>query len=246
MDILKKRTNKKKFIEGFDKRITLYEENLRFFKGIIELIKYMDGIEEKSLNVGEKDFIKKFKDESLNGSFDKIISVCSLSIISKIDLYIISKHLLLSKYSWEKFYFLRVAFLNIYETINTYNKYNKELKRISENKNHLRISFEKLGKKLREFKKNNSFDIQMNNIRNSTIGHIGLDFDKYFNDVKSIDINLTIEMIKNFISILDDIYDFSIECLLNKSISKSEKIDMENDIEETYKNLKRLFNENII
>ncbi len=231
--------DKKTIIEEFDKRISLNEENLRFLKGFIEIIAHLNENIENKPDVEENDFIKKFKEESLNGSFDKIISVCSLSTISKIDLYIISKHFLLSKYSWEKFYFLRVAFLNIYETINTYNKYNKELKKISENKNHLPISFEDLGKKLRQFKKENSFENQMNNVRNSTIGHISLDFNKYYDDIKSIDTDQTLRMIKDFISILDEIYDFSLHCLLSKPIE--EKV----DVEKTYNNLKQLFNENI-
>ena len=239
MDILEKQMDKKTIIEEFDKRISLNEGNLRFLKGFIEIITHLNEDEETKPNVEESTFIKKFKDESLNSNFGKIISVCSLSTISKIDLYIISKHLLLSKYNWEKFYFLRVAFLNIYETINTYNKYNKELKKISENKNHLPISFEDLGKRLRQFKKDNSFENQMNNVRNSTIGHISLDFNKYYDDVKSINKDQTIRMINDFISILDEIYDFSLHCLLSKPID--EKI----DIEKTYNNLKQLFNENI-
>lgn len=230
--------DKNTIVEEFDKRITLCEENLRFLKGLLEVIESLNKSEESILIFEENAFIKKIKEESLNGSFDKIISICSLSRISKIELYIISKHLILSKYSWEKFYFLRVAILNIYETINAYQKSTKELKSISENKHHLPISFVELGKKMREFKKKNNFETQMNNIRNSTIGHISLDFNKYYDDVKSIDKQRTIQMIKNFISILDEIHDFSLHCLLSKPMEKKIEID------ETYDNLKLIFDKN--
>lgn len=228
--------DKNTIVEEFDKRITLSEENLRILKGFLEVI---ECLKESTLSDEENPFFKKAEKESLNSSFNIIISVCSLSIISKIELYIISKHFILSKYSWEKFYFLRVAILNIYETINTYQKYTKELKTISENKYHLPISLIELGVKLRKFKRSNNFEIQMKNIRNSTIAHISLDFNSYYDDVKSIDTKKTIRMIKDFISILDEIHNFSLHCLLKKPME--EKI----DIDETYNILKLIFDKNI-
>lgn len=182
-------------IEELNENIQSEEKHLRFLKGLLEVIDYINDDENENLSVKEEDFMKRFRKESKLVNFDEIISICSLTVVSKIELYIVLKHYGLSKYDWEKSYFLRVGIMNIYETINTYNKYTKSLKAISEDKNHLTISFRELGRKLRSFKKENGFDSKMSNIRNSTIAHISSDFLKYYDDVKSIEKKQTIIMI---------------------------------------------------
>lgn len=231
--------DKKNIIEEFDKRISFNQHDLKLLKGLLELIEYLNANNESELSIEKKELLKKFNEESLDGRFDEIISICSLTRISKIELYIISKHFFLSKYSWEKLYFLRVAILNIYETINTYNKYSKKLKEISENKTHLPFTFAELGTKLRQFKKQYNFDTKMSNVRNTTIGHISMDYNKYYTDVKSIDSKENLEMIHKFISILDDIYDYSILCLLNKPM------DNKIEINEVHLKIRLLIEENI-
>jgi len=129
--------------------------------------------------------------------------------------------------------------LNIYETINSYHKYGKELKLLSFNKNFLPSTLEELSKKLKEFKKTNCFDTKLNIIRNHTIGHISKDFKKYYDCIKSIDEEEAFKMIKDFNIILNEIYDFSLHCLLDKPLE--EKI----DIQEEFNKLKSLFDENI-
>lgn len=49
--------------------------------------------------------MKRFRGESKSVNFDEILSICSLTVVSKIELYIILKHYGLSKHDWKKSYF---------------------------------------------------------------------------------------------------------------------------------------------
>lgn len=226
-------------IKALNEDIISEEKHLRFLKGLLEVIEYLD--EERDVNLIHKEskLIEKYRIESKSINFNDILSICSLTVVSKIELLIILKHYALSKYEWEKSYFLRVGVMSIYETINTYNKYTKSLKTMADDKNHLPISFRELGIKLRLFKKENEFDSKMNNIRNSTIAHISLDYKKYYDDVKAIDKKQTIIMMLNFIKILNEIYNLSINCLIEKPMDKDLNTDG------LYEKLKDIFENNI-
>jgi|25_taG_2_1085351.scaffolds.fasta_scaffold06752_2 hypothetical protein len=226
-------------IKALNEDILNEEGNLRFLKGLLEVIEYLNEEAKNDLNNNESKLIEKYRIESKSINFNDILSICSLTVVSKIELSIILKHYAVSKYDWEKSYFLRVGVMNIYETINTYHKYTKSLKTMTDDKNDLPISFRELGKKLRAFKKENGFDNKMNNIRNSTIAHISLDFKKYYDDVKSIDKKETIIMIRKFIRILNEIYELSINCLIDKPMDK------DLNTNEVYENLKNIFEKNI-
>lgn len=143
-----------------------------------------------------------------------------MTIVSKIEIYIILKHYFNSKHEWEKLHFLRTGVLIVCETIKTYNKHNKRLGELSTNDNLEIIGkFKEVSKELKHFKKVNKFDSKLNNIRNTTIGHINEDFIKYYDDIKSINQKSYILMLMKFVTILDIINDLASICIEEEQVS---------------------------
>ena len=95
-----------------------------------------------------------------------------------IDLLCTYRNLKRSKTDWEKFYNLRIAYLTIYETINTYFKFKGEIYKSvnKEKKNIYKRFFEMLNDELYEFKQEFQYDRIMPKIRNKSSAHYDRNF----------------------------------------------------------------------
>ncbi|MDA0177363.1 hypothetical protein OOZ35_07670 [Mesoflavibacter profundi] len=195
-----------------------------------EVIDISDGIEE----IAEKvDGNKRLTE------FFRVLNFNSLVTITDLESTIILKNLTNSVFEIERKYHIKLANLTIYEFFNTYDKYRKEIKDISTRTEELTESFKKINLKIRDFRKENDFDKKINEVRNKTIGHIEKDYKLYYKIVSEIDIQKSLKMLGSFIMLVNDIMEFSSDCMTQTDGTDISGI----DIDETYEKLKNKIEE---
>lgn len=134
-------------------------------------------------------------------SFSGFLTICSL------DLLVTSKNLLRSQEIWEEIFYLRHGYLTIYESLNTYNAYNRWLKNLIDSKYPtLTQNFKSVSKFIKEFKKDFSFEKHMAEIRNQAIAHIDASFPDYFMRISNFDIDKATEALLAFVNILSSMH----------------------------------------
>lgn len=170
--------NVKALIIGSEKMI----ESLRELIDINETFKERDNL--------SPDLIK------FNTEFSIILNFSSLVVISTLDLHIIYKHLLLSKFESGQKFFIRSGSLIIYETLNTYKKYQKELLDIF-NTNRFVITL--VGESIRDFKKK----YNLTEIRNKASAHIDKNYKDYYSVTSKINVEDSRIMILEFLTLLN-------------------------------------------
>ncbi|HRB71187.1 MAG TPA: hypothetical protein PK776_05000 [Flavobacterium sp.] len=146
-----------------EERIIHYQEELEWSA---QLLKNRDSLNLNSVIISDN---KKMR-----------IEFFSFVTSSYIDLLCTYRNLKRSKSDWERFYNIKIAYLFIYETINTYHKYRGEIyKTVTKVEQDIYIKFfDMLNRELRDFKEKYDYDSVMSNIRNKSSAH----YDKDFND----------------------------------------------------------------
>lgn len=195
-----------------------------------EVIDITDGIEEiAQLMDGNKRLTEFFR----------VLNFNSLLTITDLESTIVLKNLTSSTFDIERKYHIKLANLSIYEFFNAYDKYRKELKDITNRTEKLAEDFKKINLKIRDFRKDNNFDSKINEVRNKTIGHIEKDYKVYYKIVSEIDILESASMLGNFIKLVNDILEFSSDCLIQSDGNDISGM----EINETYDKLKNKIEE---
>lgn len=204
--------NKKHLIDLIDESILNYTDLLVRLKHMLEMA--------TKVEVDLKRVIPK------NNDFNEVVKLQrfhSLLVISLLDLYVSSKHLLNAKSDWEKVFFIKQSFLIIYETIDKYSDHNKDIKEFCETRFvELKDDYLTISNDLKLFKKTFSYENMIKSIRNNIAGHIHSDFLKYFDTLLLLkDVNAT-DLISSFINILKKLETLS-NSLIDLSNKQSEK-----------------------
>jgi hypothetical protein len=142
---------------------------------------------------------------------DKIIFFNSLVTISKLDVAIILKNLLTAEFEWEKLYFIKQAHLTMHETLKTYDTHNKNLHEFVIKYPQCDTNYKSLQTDVKSFRKTAVLN-GSNEIRNCT-AHIGQDFKQYYDTLLKVDASKSLEMIAEFINLMDNMFIFSLQCL---------------------------------
>lgn len=167
-----------------DERIGHYEEELEWCAEQIQIID--QNLKSKSNDV----------QIALLEVYKLKIEFFSFVTASYIDLLCTYRSIRRSKSSWEKFFNTKIAYLIIYETINTYHKYKGEVYKTvnREDRDQYKQFFRMLNEELAEFKEKYDYDNVMAKIRNKSTAHYDKNFLDYYasyellNDPKSKDI----------------------------------------------------------
>jgi hypothetical protein len=203
------------------KRCSAHLEYLR------ELIDITDGMADIAVTLRENDI---FTDQV------KIINFNSLITISDLESTIILKNIIKTNSESEKKYFIKLTNLIIYETINSYNKYSKEIREITKYNDLLVSKLNITNKSIKEFKKVHDFDTTISKVRNKTIGHIDKDYKLYYSLVSNIKFTKSLKMLGDFINLLDEIMEFCADLL-----QLTNNTDVGNiDVDESYEKLKNI------
>ncbi|MCC3215380.1 hypothetical protein LIV57_08845 [Chryseobacterium sp. X308] len=188
------------------------DNSIQVFTNLLDVIQKSNSITEDikvGLNI-------RFSEDDLKG-FDfikKINDIASLIAISNLDLTVTSKFLYNASNNWEKIYCIKNAYLTIFETFKTYNKYRQFLNEVSSG---LTISiiedFKCINNSIKAFKIRYSYDNKMSIIRNNISGHISDNLELYYNTIVQFDGDKTAEMIIDFLKITNDLEWFLIKIL---------------------------------
>lgn len=197
---------------------------------IREIIDVSDGLNEISEEIIEVKILTEF---------EQAINFNSLITIADLESTIILKSLENSSLEAEKKYFLKLAYLIIFETFNSFDNYREELKIISLRNEKLTQDFKEINIKVKDFRNKHDFNKTIYQIRNKTIGHIDKDFKLYHSIVSNIEIKSSLKMFGEFIRILNEVFEFSTNVL-----SQSDGTDMSGiNVEEKYDELKNKIKE---
>ncbi|WP_281323558.1 hypothetical protein [Flavobacterium aestivum] len=184
-----------------DQKILHYEEELEF---AVNLLKSIPQLNTKSTIISEN---KRMK-----------IEFFCFATTSYIDLLCTYRNLKRSKSDWEKFYNIKIAYLLIYETINTYHKYKSDVYKTvtKEEQEFYRGFFDMLNRELAEFKENYSYDDVMAKIRNKSTAHYDKDFLVFFSSYERLAEPKTKEIIRDFFHFLNPLHYFTFGLLQGK------------------------------
>lgn len=179
-------------------------------KGKRDLIEDLDrNITNQELCLDE--FIKGIN-ECDNKNLPNTKAVWNLSALINIislDLKVIQRDLYASHNNWTQRYFIRQAYLLIYEFFNTYYSQQKEFYEIVNNKlniSSLDTDKEKVIKGFREYKKKH--DKTFYSIRNNTIGHREKDIVKQVEYIEQLNFATAIEIMLEFDQLLNQTGDY--------------------------------------
>ena len=130
---------------------------------------------------------------------------------SYIDLLCTYRNLKRAKSDWEKFYNIKIAYLFIYETINTYHKYKGEVyKTVTKEEQEIyKNFFDMLNRELAEFKITYDYDNVMAKVRNKSSAHYDKDFLTYYSSYEIIENPQTKEIIRDFLYFINPLHYFT-------------------------------------
>jgi len=191
--------------ENAGKTITEIECHMDLYIASLDVLQtYLDKVENEGA-LYQNFTVDNFED------FKTQINLSGFFTLSLLDLLVISKNMMLTKYKWEQIHQIRLGYLLIYSVIETYNIHGKQLK-ISSSKNvKLKELFELITTDLKTFKKKHDYPMTFEKIRNSTIGHINPDFKIYYNTLAKIDVTQSYTTILDFMLILYKLQEFGKE-----------------------------------
>jgi hypothetical protein len=191
--------------ENAVKTITEIESHMDLYIASLDALKnHLDKIENEAA-LYQNFTVDNFDD------FKTQINLTGFLTLSLLDLLVISKNMMLTKYKWEQIHQIRLGYLLIYSVIETYNLHGKQLKVSSEKNSKLKELFELITTDLKTFKKQHAYPTTFEKIRNSTIGHIDPDFKIYYDTITKIDAIKSYNTILDFMLILYKLQEFGKE-----------------------------------
>ncbi len=162
-----------------------------------------------------RNYQKNYKREKFSKTeveyIDKHLHLHILLTISYLDNVAILKHLNESEIEWEILYFLKKIYLNIYETIKSYNNNSKFIKEYFKNNESVVNNFEQITSTIRKFKKEHKLESHIKDVRNIIAGHIDKNFNEYFDIVNTISTEKTVKTGIEFMSILNELMSFLVK-----------------------------------
>jgi hypothetical protein len=177
-----------------DGRIIHYQEELKWSANLLK----------------NRDFLNKEEIIITDNKKNKI-EFFSFVTNSYIDLLCTYRNLKRSKSDWERFYNVKIAYLFIYETINTYNKYKGEIyKTVTKQEQEIyKRFFDMLNRELAEFKDTYDYDNVMAKIRNKSSAHYDKDFVTYYSSYEILSNNESKEIIRDFLYFINPLHYFT-------------------------------------
>ncbi len=161
---------------------------------------YAELVRKRNVNFNLSDF----KEIHRLNSFKAVLS------ISLLDLMTVFKNMSNASQNWEYIYFIKQAYLIIYETLKSYDHYNQMLnKLVSEKYTTVKELFLEISKLIKNYKNDFGYQDEMKRIRNHTTGHIDNNFELYYKIVTSLDFVKAGEAIKAFLPLLFEFKSFT-------------------------------------
>lgn len=181
------------------------------FKEIDErIIHYQEELEWSAQLLRNRDFLNQNR-VIISDNKKMQIEFFSFVTSSYIDLLCTYRNVKRSKSDWEQFYNIKIAYLFIYETINTYHKYKGEIyKTVTKEEQDIYIKFfDMLNRELSEFKEKYDYDIVMSNIRNKSSAHYDKDFLTYYSSYEILEKPESKEIIRDFFYFINPLHYFT-------------------------------------
>ncbi len=179
-------------VEGIESNLTIYTKSLD------ELRSFLNKVEQ--LEIFYKQINKELAIEDLT-SFKNQLNFTGFLTISILDLLAISKNIIVAKQQWELTHQLKLGYLIIYETINSYHRHSEinrlAKKRVKTTELHVTISSE-----LKAFKTKYKYPEAFTEIRNIAIAHVGTDFKVYYDTINKINGNSYFGAILSFLQLI--------------------------------------------
>lgn len=179
-------------IEGIEENFNLYTESLNKLRSFLNEFEQID-IFYKTININFNiDDISTFKNQ---------INFTGFLTVSILDLLVVSKNIIVSKYQWERINQLKLGCMIIYEAIRTYHSH-KEISSLAKNDSKSNELYKSISSDLKAFKNEFDYPKTFNKIRNAIIAHVKADFKSYYDTVSKIDGDKYFNAIIAFLQIL--------------------------------------------
>lgn len=220
-----------------------------YFESVETFSNHLDQLNKWHNLVKKFDLIKPTEEITKRSKFLKsLIDIDSLLCIAITDLGLISKELFIASVALQKSFYIKHAYLVIYETIYNFNSSSdkrKVLKDLTHNSVDITLSknFMEITNALRTFNKKFGMETKIANIRNTLAGHIDRDFDKWYSTILSLDAQYTGEMVAEFLKIVIQLQYLS-RTLLQIEMQELDRTNqrMSDDFDQTLSELEGLFN----
>jgi len=185
-------------IKEIDEKITHYQS---------EIAMCADDLKVYNALLGKKISSKKKHEVEQRKMTTEFFSFVTTSYIDLLSSY---KNFKRSKLDWEKFFNLKISYLIIYETINTYHQFKKELffSVNQEKKEEFQNFFRMLNDELTEFKEKYDYDRIMPKIRNKSTAHYDKNFLVYYNSYELLEPVNGKEIIRDFLYFINPLHYF--------------------------------------
>ncbi|MFD0701925.1 hypothetical protein [Myroides pelagicus] len=149
------------------------------------------------IQIGLKEISRKLDSNEILENDQKILEITFLITRVCLELSYIKKNLIGSETKNEEKYFIKLAYLNIYEAVNSYNKKITIIKEFIPNEYYDK-QLKELNKILTKFKIEYEFEKKIKSVRNKIIAHFESDINEYFRVIEQLDRNNCIQMINTF------------------------------------------------
>jgi len=176
-------------------------ESLNFYAG------HLDQLNEWNKMLDELMILKAKYDIDYGVEIEDLKILISInSVLSRAiaDLHLISCELYLSKIRLKQIFYIKHAYLIIYETFENLNKQQSFLNRLAkEAGDTFSANFKKWVNKKKEFFKKYNLEKSIRTIRDKLAGHIEMDFNLWYETVLSVDPGYTASLIIDYMKILE-------------------------------------------
>ena len=228
---------------GVDLNDSYFEGATVYTNKIEQLNKWHNSISALELSEPGGEYLSKCK------SLKSLIDLDALLCIAITDLGLITKELFLSKEILQSVFYIKHAYLVIYETFYNLNSSSNKRKILKDLVTNLAspdiiLEFEEITYALREFNKNFGLETKIADIRNTLAGHIHKDFNKWYATVITLNGEETGKMISEFIKVISPLQQLS-RNLLQIEMQALDKINQRiaNEFDQTLSKLERVFDD---
>lgn len=134
-----------------------------------------------------------------------LLDVNTMVVIAQLDLAVIFKNLIQAESRYEEIYFVKQAYLSVYESLKTFSFFQKKLKEVFDLDGTRNSQFLAVLQDLRGFKKKHGYDTHLALIRNKVAGHIDNDFVIYHELISALEKDKALYIILDLLPILNQV-----------------------------------------
>ena len=219
-------------ITEIDNKVAFYSNHLEKLNKLLLIVKNIDKLS-KLIDAAENNPQYIGWENEIN--FDAFVTIAAMELL------VLRKSVFLSNQLGDNTYFIKQAYLLIYETLQNYNTHSLHIyNHIKNQDQHFDEVYKSLSLKIRDFKRDFGHDSVISKVRNIVAAHRDRDLLAYYQTTSLISISTGTKAIHAFVELLDDLREFHKKVFFSGKSTQLKYEDIDQNLEIVTREMERI------